>query len=204
MHPWRQIIRGETEEEETMRCFMCLEYIPCSGGDTEKIKEHITTVHCAESNVDKLVEMCGEAEEREEREGWSLDDIIEEERERREAAEKKRAESGGLMGMLRRRFGKYDGPVSSAGSNADSENVESNCFLCQEKFDLKSDVYKQHLEKKHMVIFGLKEIREYGGKDVDEKQDMTTQMPQEQAALHYNMNPMVFKILVMHSNPHVV
>ena len=78
-----------------MRCFMCLEYIPCSGGDTEKIKEHITTVHCAECNVEKLTEMCGEAEEREEKEGCSF----EEEKERREAAEKRRAESGGLMGM---------------------------------------------------------------------------------------------------------
>ena len=89
---------------------MCLEYIPCSNGDKEKINEHIITVHCAECHVEKLAEMCGEAEEREEREGWSLDDIIEEERERREAAEKRRAESGGLMGMLRRLLGKTDSP----------------------------------------------------------------------------------------------
>ena len=160
MHPWRQIIRGETQQEETLRCFMCLEYIPYSVDDTEKIKEHITTVHCAECHVEKLVKMCGEAEEKEEREGWSFDDIIEEERERREAAEKRRAESGGLLGILRRKFGKPDCPESNAGSNADPENVESNCFLCQEKFDLNSHVYNKHLETKHMVIFGLKEIRE--------------------------------------------
>ena len=160
MHPWRQIIRGETEEEETMRCFMCLEYIPCSDGDTEKIKEHITTVHCAECNMEKLAEMCGEAEEREEREGWSLNDIIEEERERREAAEKRRAESGGLMGMLRRQLGKTDCPDSDPGNNTDFENVD--CILCKEKFDLNTNVYNKHLEEKHMVIFGLKEIRKCG------------------------------------------
>ena len=101
------------------------------------------------------------------------------------------------MGMLRRRFGKYDGPVSSAGSNADSENVESNCFLCQEKFDLNSDVYKQHLEKKHMVIFGLKEIRECG--EEDEKKEQIPELQPKQAVPHYNMNPLAFKILVMHS-----
>ena len=139
---------------------MCLDFLTCFYGDKEKIKEHITTVHCAECNVEKLAEMCGEAEEREEREGWSLDEIIEEERERREAAEKRRAESGGLMGMLRRLLGNTDRPVSDAGSNADPENVESNCFLCQEKFDFNSHVYNKHLESKHMVIFGLKDIRE--------------------------------------------
>ena len=41
--------------------------------------------------------MCREAEEREEREGWSLDDILKEERNRKEAEEKKRAESVGWM-----------------------------------------------------------------------------------------------------------
>ena len=87
-----------------MRCFMCLEYVPCSDGDTEKMTEHITTVHCAECHVEKLAEMCGEAEEREEREGWSLDDIIEEERERQDAEVKIRAESGGLMEMLKLQF----------------------------------------------------------------------------------------------------
>ena len=160
MHPWKQIIRGETKEEETMRCFMCLEYIPCSNGDIEKIKEHITTVHCAECHVETLSEMCGEAEEREGREGWSFDEIIEEERERREATEKQRAESGGLMGMLRRQLSKNNCPDSDTGNNTDFENVD--CFLCKEKYDLKTDVYNKHLEEKHMVIFGLKEIRKCG------------------------------------------
>ena len=150
-----------------MRCFMCLEYVPYSDGDTEKIKEHITTVHCAECNVETLVEMCGEAEEREEREGWSLDDIIEEKKERREAAEKRRAESGGLMRMLRRLLGNSDRPDRDAGSHAYPKNVESDCFLCLEKFYLHSNVYNKHLEEKHMMIFGLKEITE----SVDEEEE---------------------------------
>ena len=202
MHPWRQIIRGGTQEEETMICFMCLEYIPSSDGDTEKIKEHITTVHSAECNVEKLVEMCREAMEREEREGWNLDDIIEEERERREAAEKKRTESAGLIGILRRRLGNTDRPESDDGSNADYESVECNCFLCQEKFFFNRIVYNKHLETKHLVIFGLKEIRE--SVDENEKQKQIPQMQPTQAITQYNMNPMVFKIFVMHSKPNIV
>ena len=147
---------------QNMRCFMCLEYITCSDGDTEKVKEHITTVHYTECNVEKLVKMCKEAEMIEEREGWSLDDIIEEERERKEAAEKRRAESGGMMGMLRRKLGKTDYRDNDAASISDPENVESNCFLCKEKFFLNINVYNKHLEEKHMVIFGLKEIRNCG------------------------------------------
>ena len=179
---------------------MCLEFLTCFDGDKEKIKEHITTVHCAECNVEKLAEMCGEVEEREEREGWSLDDIIEEERERREAAEKRRAESGGLMGMLRRQLGKTEYRDSVAGSNADPENVESDCFMCKENLYLDSNVYNKHLEEKHTVIFGLKEIRESGEKG--EKQKLSAQMQPEQAVTRYNMNPRVFAILVMHSKPH--
>ena len=151
-----------------MRCFMCLEYIPCSDGVIEKIKEHITTVHCAECHVEDLAEICGEVEEREEREGWSLADIIKEERDRREAADKRRAEAGGMMGMLRRQLGKSDRPDSGAESNANSENVESDCFLCREKFNLNSNMYNynSHLEKKHMIIFGLKNIIEVNKKQV--------------------------------------
>ena len=103
--------------------------------------------------------MCREVEEREEREGWSLDDIIEEERERREAAEKRRTEAGGLMEMLIRQLAKSDRPDSDAGSNSNSKNVESDCFLCQKKLYINSNMYNKHLEEKHMTIFGLKEIR---------------------------------------------
>ena len=174
---------------------MCLENILYCNGDTGKIKEHFITVHCAEYQVETLVEMCGEAEEREEKEGWSLDDIIEEERERREAAEKRRVESGGLIGMLRRKLGYTDRPDSDAGSSADPENVESYCFLCQEKLYLDNNVYNKHLEKKHTVIFGLKEVRECG------EEDAKLQLQPRQASPHYNMNPLAFKILVMHSKP---
>ena len=163
---------------------MCLEYVPCSVGDTEKIKHHITTVHCAECNVEKLAEMCGEAEEREEKEGWSLDDIIEKERERREAMEKRRLESRAeqLIKMFR--------------CNSDPVNVESDCFLCKEN----SNMYNMHLEKKHMIIFGLKEIREYG--EEVEKQELTKLVQPKLERIQYNMNPMAMKILVMHSKPH--
>ena len=145
-----------------MRCFMCLENISCCDGDIEMVNKHITTVHCAECNLETLVEMCGEAEEREEREGWSLNDIIEEEKERRDSAEKMRAESGGLMGMLRRQFSKSNCQDSDACSTADPENVDKDCFLCKEQFYLNSNVYNKHLEKKHMIIFGLEDIRECG------------------------------------------
>ena len=185
-----------------MRCFMCLEYVPCSDGDTEKIKEPITTVHCAECHVEKLVKMCGEAEEREEREGWSFDDIIKEASERREAAEKRRAETGiiGLFkrnSLLRRKIRCSD---SETRSNADSENFERNCFLCNEKFYFDSNLYIKHLEEKHMIIFGLKEIRKCGYEDG--KQELIAQMKPKQAVSLYN--PMVLRILVMHSKPHVL
>ena len=160
MHPWRQIVRGGTKEGEAMRCFMCLENIPSSDGDMENVKKHITTVHCAKCNVEKLADMCREAEEREDREGWSLHDIIEEERERRKAAEKRRAEPGGLMEMLRRKLFKSDCLVSDAERNSATDNVESDCFLCKEKFYLNTNVYSRHLQKKHTIMFGLKEIRE--------------------------------------------
>ena len=106
------------------------------------------------------------------------------------------------MGMLRRLLGNTDYPDSDAESNADSENVESICFLCQERSYLNSHVYKKHLETKHMVIFGLKEIRE--SVEEDEKQKQIPQMQPDSAVKQYNMNPMVFKIFVMHSKPHVV
>ena len=105
---------------------MCLENIVCCDGDTGKIIEHITKVHSAECHLETLVEMCVEAEEREGREGWSFDEIIEEERERREAAEKRRAELGGLMGMLRRQLGINDCPDNHTESNTNPECGESD------------------------------------------------------------------------------
>ena len=67
------------------------------------------------------------------------------------------------MGMLlRSKFGNNDSPEIDTGSKADPENVEGDCFLCKEKIQLYSNVYNKHLEKKHMVLFGLKEIRQCG------------------------------------------
>ena len=63
-------------------------------------------------------------------------------------------------------------------------------------------MYNKHLEKKHMVIFGLKEIRE--SVDEDGMQKQIPLMQPMQAITQYNMNPMVFKIFVMHSKPHIV
>ena len=134
-------------------CFMCYDR-----KNQEKLQKHMTEVHSASCPMETLAAMCTEAEEKEEREGWSVDDIIEEERERREAAEKSRAVLGGLIGILRGRLGNTDCTVTDAESNADPENVERNCFLCQEKLYLNSNMYNKHLEKKHRVIFGLKEV----------------------------------------------
>ena len=96
MHPWKKIIKGNTEALKTKACFICLERIQDSDNDKD-LKLHLFKVHSVKVHLKELVEMCREAEEREEREGWSLDDILKEERNRKEAEEKKRAESGGWM-----------------------------------------------------------------------------------------------------------
>ena len=81
MHPWKNIIKGKTEELETKACFVCLERIPCSDDHIE-LKLHLFNFHSAKVHLKELVEMCTEAEEKEERD-------------RREAQERKRADSGG-------------------------------------------------------------------------------------------------------------
>ena len=68
--------------------------------------------------------------------------------------------------------------------------------MCNEKFNLNIDAYN-----KHMVIFGLKEIRECG--EEDEKQKLMSQTQPKNALTHFNLNPIAIKILVMHSKPHV-
>ena len=158
MHPWRNVIIGKTEELETKACFLCLERIPCSDGDMEEVKQHLINVHSGKIHLEDLVEMCKEAEEKEKREGWSIDDTLEEERDRREAQERKIAESGGWMILFRKKkmskkcLDNYD----------EAENNEVDCFLCQEI--VKSCEYSKHLEKQHGAIFGLKEIMKAGEK----------------------------------------
>ena len=155
MHPWKNITKGNTEKLETKACFICLERIPCSDDDIE-LKLHMLKIHFAKVHLKELVEMCAESKVKEEREGWSIDDILEEVRDRREAEERKRAESGGWMVMFR----KKKMPVC-LDNNEDAENGV-DCFLC--RVFVKICEYDMHLEKLHGVIFGVKEIKKAGEK----------------------------------------
>ena len=150
MHPWKNIIKRSREELKTKACFICLERIPCSDDDIE-LKLHLFKVHSAKVHLKELVEICTKAEEKEERGGWSIDDVLEEERDRREAEKRKRAESGGWMVV----FNKRKMP-ECLDNNKEAEINEVDCFLCKEI--LKSCEYDKHLKKLHGVIFGVKEI----------------------------------------------
>ena len=156
MHPWKNIIKGNTEELETKACFICLERIPCSDDDIE-LKLHLFKCHSAKVHLKELVQMCKEAEEEEERKGWSMDDILEEERDRREAQERNRAESGGLMVLFRKK------KIPEC-NDAEEEYNDVDCFLCQEKLIVKNCEYYKHLERQHGVIFGVKNIMKVGKK----------------------------------------
>ena len=50
----------------------------------EEVKQHFINVHSAKDHLEELVEMCTEAEEKREKEGWSIDQILEELGDRRE------------------------------------------------------------------------------------------------------------------------
>ena len=141
-------------------CFICLDRIPSSDDDIE-LKLHLFEVHSVKVHLKELVEMCAVAEERELREGWSLvlDDILEEERGRREVEARKRAESGGWMGI----FCRNKRTPECLHNNTKAETNEVDCFLCQEI--VKSCEYDKHLEKQHEVKFGLKEIKKAGEKN---------------------------------------
>ena len=149
MHPWIKIIRGNTDDIKTKACFICLERIQDSYDDVQ-LKLHLFKVHSVKFHLKELVEMCTEAEKREVREGWSLDDILEEERVRREAEARERAESGGWMELL---WGKK----STECLDNNTAAIEEVCFLCQKQ--LQSCEYKKHLEKQHRIIFGVKDIK---------------------------------------------
>ena len=166
MHPWKNIIKGNTKELETKACFICLERIPCSDDDVE-LKLHLFKVHSAKVHLKELVEICTEVEQKEERVGWSIDDTLEELRDRREAQERKRAESGGWMIMFRKR------KIQCLENNEEEEIHEVDCFLCQEI--VKVCEYNKHLEKLHGVIFGMKEILKTGEKYQNEESDPETE-----------------------------
>ena len=160
MHPWKKIIRGCIKVLETKACFICLERIPCSDDDIE-LKLHLFKVHYVKVHLKELVVMCTEAEEREAREGWSIDDILEDERHRKESDKRKRAESGGWIGILSRLNKRTPECLDN---NTEAEINVVDCFLCQEQLIEKSCEYDKHLEKQHGVIFGAKEIKKAGGK----------------------------------------
>ena len=155
MHPWNNIVKGKTEELKTKTCFICLERIPCSDDDVE-LKQHLFKIHSAKVHLKELVAMCAEAEEREERQGWIIDDVLEEERDRREAQERKRAESGGWMVMFR----KKKSTRNCLDNSEEKANNEVDCFLCQGV--VRRCEYNEHLEHQHGVIFGVKEITKAG------------------------------------------
>ena len=142
MHPWKQIIRGETKEETAaITCFMCLQRT--ANSENDKFKKHMTKIHSATCSMENLTQLCKDEEERLEREGWSVDDIIMEEAERREAEKK----TSGGQEVTQPELGTQD--------------IILTCFLCQGAWtgDNKDDL-QRHLEKDHKAIFKISELME--------------------------------------------
>ena len=142
MHPWKQIIRGETKEETaTITCFMCLKRT-ATNSKKNKFKKHMTKIHSATCSMENLTQLCKDEEERLEREGWSVDDIIMEEAERREAEKK----TGGQE-VTQPELGTQD--------------IILTCFLCQGAWTgVNKDDLQRHLEKDHKAIFKITELME--------------------------------------------
>ena len=151
MHPWKKIIWGNTQEVETTTCFMCL-----NRETNLEYEKHMTKFHGARCPMAKLVEMCREAEEEQAPEGLNFDQIIEEEKERQETLRKKRMETGGLMGMFRRRQERVTEP-----GHGTQDTIRLKCFLCQGKWTGNSkEELTEHLERDHKVVFKIKELIE--------------------------------------------
>ena len=151
MHPWKKIIRGNTQEEETTTCFMCLKRVTHL-----KYEKHMTKFHAATCPMARLDEMCREAEAEQVTEGLNFDDVIEEERARQETLRKKRMETGGLMGMFRRRQERVTEPEQGT-----QDTISLKCFLCQGNWTGNSkEELIEHLEKGHKVVFKIKELIE--------------------------------------------
>ena len=121
--------------------------------DDIELKLHLFKVHSVKVHLKELAEMCVEVEKRELREGWNMNDILEEERDRREANARKRKKL---------RSGGWRTP-QCLDNNAEAETNELDCYLCQEIVE--NCEYDTHLEKLHRVLFGLKEIKKAGEKD---------------------------------------
>ena len=151
MHPWKKIIRGNTQEEETTTCFMCLERVT-----NLKFEKHMTKFHAATCPMARLDEMCKKAEQEQATEGLNFDEIIEEERERQETLRKKRMETGGLMVMFRRRHDRVTEPEQGT-----KDTISLKCFLCQGNWTGNSkEELTEHLEKAHKVVFKIKDLIE--------------------------------------------
>ena len=111
--------------------------------DSDKFKKHMTKIHSATCSMENLTQLCKDEEERLEREGWSVDDIILEEAERREAEK-----------------------MTSGGQEVTQPELGTQvsiltCFLCQGAWtgDNKDDL-QRHLEKDHKAIFKITELME--------------------------------------------
>lgn len=148
MHPWKKIIRGNIQEEETTTCFMCLKR------ETNiKLEKHMSKFHAATCPNTKLEEMCREAEEKQPTESLNFDEIIEEEKERQETLKKKRMEPGRLGRMFR---GKQERVTEPEHGTCSLE-----CFLCQGKWTGNNkEELEEHLEKGHKAVFKIKELIE--------------------------------------------
>ena len=70
---------------------MCFERIPCSDDDID-FKQHLTKVHSSVVHLKELVKMSKEVGEKEVRKDWSLENIIEEENDRKETKTRKKDE----------------------------------------------------------------------------------------------------------------
>ena len=149
MHPWKKIIRGNTEEEETTTCFMCLKRV-----NNLKYEKHMTKFHAATCPMARLDEMCREAEAEQATEGLNFDEIIEEEKERQETLKKKRMKKCRLMEMCRKGQEQVTEPEQGT-----QDTISLKCFLCQGKWtgNSKEDL-TEHLEKAHKVVFKIKEL----------------------------------------------
>ena len=150
MHHWKIIIRGNTQEEETTTCFMCLERVP-----NINLENHMIEVHAATCSKDKLDEMCRVAEEKLATELLNFDDIIEVEKDTQETLKKKR---------MAWRF--WDKVVQFFRRKREPEQGTKNtislkCFLCQGNWTGNNEEeLKKHLEKDHKVVFQIKELIE--------------------------------------------
>ena len=140
MHPWRKIIRGNTQVEKTTTCFMCLKRVT-----NIKFEKHMSKLHAVKGPKDKLDEMCRKAEEKQLTDGLKFEEIIEEEKERQETLKKERKE--GLCGMFRRK------------QEAEQGTNSLKCFLCQGNWTgTNKEELRKHLEKGHKLFFQIKEL----------------------------------------------